>query len=112
MNAKMKEKRKKNSNGWWRTAWRRLKSLKSVESLGWAAFAVVFLILAYPGILLAQQITYQPLASNVGIVSLGLFSAAVGSAFITWGLNSIVVWRVERRKEAARASNNRKKRRK
>lgn len=108
----MKEKRKRNGNKWTRTFWRRIRSLKSVESLGWAAFAVVFLLLAYPGILLARQITYQPLASNVGIVSLGLFSAAMGSAFITWGLNSIVVWRVERRKEAARAANNKKKRRK
>lgn len=108
----MKEKRKKNGKAWWRTAWRWIRSLKSVESLGWAAFVVVFLLLAYPGILLARQITYQPLTGGAGLISLGLFSAAVGSAFITWGLNSLVVWRVERHREAARTANSKKKRRK
>ena len=108
----MKARAKRTGNGWWRRVSRQLKSFKNIESLGWICWLIIFAALAYPSVLVARQLTYEQMSTRVSTVSLGLFMAAVGSALVTWGLNSLVVWIAERRKEAARTSNNRKKRRK
>ncbi|MFP4499898.1 MAG: hypothetical protein ACLFTT_02765 [Candidatus Hydrogenedentota bacterium] len=70
--------------------------LKSIESVGWVFFLIVFGVLIYPGLYLARGITYDASGTVMTRVMIGVFGAAIAAAFLTWLFNlvleQVVLW--------------------
>lgn len=85
--------------------------LRDIESVGWIFWAVVFVLLAYPGYYAIRELTYDT-ASPAARWGAGLFTAAVGSGLISWAVNSALQFRRSRRANQRRKEEKRLKRRK
>ena len=88
----------------------KIKSLGDIESVGWIFFSVLFVLLLYPGYLLARAMTIE--GHRVITVGLGLTMAAVAASLVAWGVNEVLQRRHMRKLKAQQKAEKRQKRNK
>lgn len=98
-----------------KSVWQRIKQqaksklqFKSLDSVGWLAFTIIFAALIYPGQLAAHALTYEQMSTPFSMIVLGLVIAAISAAVITWALNAVVTRLAELRKAPQKGKKRRK----
>jgi len=87
-----------------------MKSLRDIESVGWIFFSVLFVLLIYPGYLLAREMTLED--HRVITAGFGLAMAAVGASLVAWGVNEVLQRRHMRKLKAHQKAEKKQKRNK
>lgn len=77
------------------------KARNDVDEVGWVFWGVTFVVLIGPLVYLAWQVVYRTAPWYVP-VGIGIFSAAFGAAFLSWGVNEVIQRRQRRQRMAAR----------
>jgi hypothetical protein len=77
------------------------KARNEIEAVGWVFFVVTFLILVGPLVYLSWQIVYRT-APWFAPVGMGLFSAAIAAAILSWAVNEVYQRRQRQQRLVAR----------
>jgi hypothetical protein len=88
-----------------------MKFFKTLESVGWIFWLVLFVLLIYPAYLTVKAMTYTT-ATTATRIGFGIFSAAIVSAVISAGVNELLFrWRAKIRNEKRKVERKDKRKR-